>query len=601
MLFLYLTYGAAVYLYSVGTYPSSGWVAPSISNSPDLAAGAYPLRQGPISSVHQGPTASIGQLKGSGRIYLVYLLEAGNQPAHYIALDDFAYWLHEKYAIDVQVLPTISLSESALDPERNQYIAELLLNQIKQEYPALAADPNAYLFGFTDADMYSTYENWTGTFSQRDDPHRIAIISSDGMRDSAWRRRKEGEELADAHFQARLRRILLKDVAVLYWHLPLNNNPGSLLYHALNPDVPVEDVYESDIHPARTRWGQYERDPTIVFTYSGKGGIQPLPGRLIRSWWDQADPGHDDSVELFQIVLGDGIIVDKHTDFYIQDTVPIQLQRVTRPGWTTLNAFGISGTDTYDKYLVTGDDMRHITVVGASSNENLVRVRFWPFLLGLDRWVDAEDSGRRLKLRWQSRPLEHFDLTKFDGVVESYLPCDVHTMCYQFGYRNGHGQRILFQRDGDRRLIRLTSPNRNWIRLSYGKGPAIAEIADSRGRTVHYSYNKLGQLISVKYPSGETYYYQSDSSQRLLTFSVALDTKTAPSPILRNDYDHGKLVKQTLAGGGVYSYSYFSGKSAFMHTVRVTTPKDEVYDIDIRGWDAAIREGDIAQAANRTR
>ncbi len=71
----------------------------------------------------------------------------------------------------------------------------------------------------------------------------------------------------------------------------------------------------------------------------------------------------------------------------------------------------------------------------------------------------------------------------------------------------------MFERDAQRRLIRLTSPNQNWIRLRYGKGPAVASITDSRGRIVRYGYDQRGQLTSVAYPSGETYYYESDSEQ----------------------------------------------------------------------------------------
>lgn len=212
MLLLYLAYAAVTYLYSVRPNPSTGWTKPFISNGPIAAAGAYPS--------HQGPIARVDELKGSGGIYLVYLLETGNQPAHYIALDDFAYWLRTKYSLDVQVLPPMWLDQSAWDPDRKQYIAELLLNQIKREHPALAADPNAYLFGFTDANMYSAYEKWSGTFTQRDDPPRLAVISADGMLDAARQRSGEDDGIADAHFQARLRRILLKDIAILYWHLP---------------------------------------------------------------------------------------------------------------------------------------------------------------------------------------------------------------------------------------------------------------------------------------------------------------------------------------------------------------------------------------------
>lgn len=390
-----------------------------------------------------------------------------------------------------------------------------------------------------------------------------------------------------------MRRVLLKDVAILYWHLPQNNDPTSVLHSSLNPDIPAEDIYESDLHPARARWGRYENGPSIFFSYPTKDGIQPLPGALIRSGWNGDDPGRDESVELFQVVLSQGgRLVDKHTDFNLPDTIPIQFQRVMiHGGWTAPQAFGISGTDNYDEWLFAPDHMRHITVMKADGgSDDLVRVRFWPLFLAHDKWVDSGYSGKYFEMRWKNTPFLHSEVKRFDGDVESYLPCDNSDTCYVIGYRNAQGQKLVFQRDAHRRLTRLTSPNKRWISLSYGNGPAIAEIADSRGRTVHYGYNNLGQLTSVTYPSGETYYYEFDGTQRLLTFSVAPDAKTAPRVMLRNAYDHGRLVKQTLAGGRVYTYSYSSANSGAMHTVRVTTPEGEIYDVDITGWDAAVRE-----------
>jgi len=49
-----------------------------------------------------------------------------------------------------------------------------------------------------------------------------------------------------------VRRILLKDVAMLYWRLPLNNDPTSVIFNHLDPGILAEDIYESDLDPART-------------------------------------------------------------------------------------------------------------------------------------------------------------------------------------------------------------------------------------------------------------------------------------------------------------------------------------------------------------
>ena len=64
----------------------------------------------------------------------------------------------------------------------------------------------------------------------------------------------------------------------------------------------------------------------------------------------------------------------------------------------------------------------------------------------------------------------------------------------------------------------MTSPNKSWLRLSYGEADRISEINDSRGRTVLYRYDESGRLVSVTYPSGEVLRYEYDSMQHLLTF-----------------------------------------------------------------------------------
>jgi hypothetical protein len=233
-----------------------------------------------------------------------------------------------------------------------QYVAELLYDQIKRDHPELAKDPSAYLIGFTDADMYPARRHWNSSFTERD-MERAAIISTDGMQDYSWVQKKVGAEVANQHFQARIRRILLKDVAVLYWHLSLNDDPTSLLHQTLDPDLPTESIYESDLNPARTQWGQHEGEPCLFLSYSSTGGIKPAAGRLIRTCSDHDIPEHDESTEIFEVDLRLGLLVDKHTDFNLSDTIPIEFQRAIRDGWSGRNAFGISGTHNYDEFLAS--------------------------------------------------------------------------------------------------------------------------------------------------------------------------------------------------------------------------------------------------------
>src|SRR5580704_3628168 len=307
---------------------------------------------------HVGPVARIDQLKGTGRIYLVQM---GDHKDPY-SIDDFAKWLQTKYALDVKVLPPVKIDKSAWNESRRQYVAESLCAQMNHDYPDLAADPDAYLIGFTDGNMYTVNESWQGTFTQRD-WRRAAIISSDGMQDSQFILDKAA---ATEHFHARLRRILLKDVALLYWHLPFSSDPTSLLHNTLDPDVPAEDIFESDVNPALSAQGELEEEPCIFFEYSSRQGMKPMPGRLIRGCGEDKRPEEDTTVERFEFDLRLGLLIDMHTDFNLPDDIPIQFERVTRDGWRNQNPFGISGTDTYDEFLSSPYNIT-ITVIAADT------------------------------------------------------------------------------------------------------------------------------------------------------------------------------------------------------------------------------------------
>ena len=529
---------------------------------------------------HDGPAARIDELKGSGRIYLIQM---GDHTALY-SVDDMAQWLHSKYSLDVQVLPPTKIDKSNWDSSRKQVVAELLYQQIKREHPNLVEDPKAVIIGITDLNMFSVSNGWSYSFTQRYES-RYAIVSTyEGMRWYNWERNRKGGDRAGERFQARIRRILLRDVALIYWHLPRNNDSSSLLKDVLDPGTPTDDIYESDLDPARTSKGEYLDGPGIFLTYSAKTGLKPLPGASIQECCAM-NPNLldlDESREVIEVYLASGLLVDTHTDFNLHDTIPIQFHRVTRDGWSGKNPFGVSGTDSYDEFLGSQDNI-HISVYRAdSSRDNLVRVPIWLPILPLVKYVDTDYSGKLYEMRWHTAPFEHYELKRYDGEIKSYLPClGSKYRCFLTGYRSAEGQELKFNRDASRKLTQLTSPNGSWLRLSYGPEDHIVEIDDSRGRTVRYGYNDRNQLTTVTYPSGEIYSYEYDNKQHLLTFSVAPDAKTPPRVLLRNEYENGRVVKQSLDNGTSYSYRYAVASSGSVTGVNVHTPEGREFNVEI--------------------
>lgn len=539
----------------------------------------------PQSLRHAGPVARLDQLKGSGRIYLVQI---GDHKDPY-SLQDLAGWLHSKYSLDVQVLPPLSIDKFAWNASRRQYIAESIDAQMKRAHPDLSADPDVVLIGFTDADMYTDHFQWRGTFTQRD-MRRTAIISSDGMQDDPLARLGISEATAREHFQTRLRRILLKDVAILYWHLPLNDDSTSLLHNTLDPDIPAQDIYETDLDPALRPEGEKEDEPCIYFDYSAKQGVKPMPGPLIRSCGDAMDPEEDPTVERFEVDLRLGLLLDRHTDFSLPDDIPIQFERVTRDGWSGKNPFGISGTDIYDEFLSSPDNITITVIAADTSRREYVRSPREVSNLSLAKYVDKTDPGFN-EMHWRPTPYEHYDLTHFDGAVKAYLPCSGPTiLCYLTGYRNPQGQELKFERDQFRRLVRLTSPNQSSIRIEYNPPGIISRITDTTGRVVNYGYDANNRLISVTYPSGETFHYEYDDTQHLLAFSVSSSQNSKPSVLMRNEYANGLLVKQTFADGSVYSYKYGLSDNRAVSGATVQSADGREFNVDVGRHFSTVHE-----------
>jgi len=530
----------------------------------------------PLWPAHAGPAAPLSDLRGQGTIYLVQLTP---HRAAYSA-EHLAQWLHTRYGLDARVLPLEPLPESAWNRWRQQYVAELLYAEIKREHPVLAANQDAYLIGLTDADMYSVMNRWGSTFTQRDGA-RAAIISSAELEDrSGWWVRPAQREAANARLQARMRRVLLKDLALLYWHLPVNNDPTSLLHQPEDPDLPTEDIYASDLDPARTRWGQLEGEPCLYFRYSAKTGLQIVPGRLVRSCQEIRTPQQDDATELFEVDLRLGTMIDRRTDVWIPGAMPIAFERALRPGWKGDNSFGVSGADSYDGYLASRDNIYISVVSDDGGGAQLVRDPIWLSYLPLTRYVDTEFSGHYYEMRWRTTPYRQYDLRRYDGEVESYLPCYSSTQfCYLNGVTYADGRKLKFQRDAKLRLLQVNSSDGSFLKLHYGQGFRIEEADDSRGRTVRYGYNPRDQLTSVTYSDGETLSFDYDDANELTTFSAAPDRATKPKVLLTSHYEHGMLQSQTLADGSTYLYRYGPVNDSQTRLAAVKSPDGTVYAI----------------------
>ncbi len=310
------------------------------------------------------------------------------------------------------------------------------------------------------------------------------------------------------------------------------------------------------------------------------------------------EPQNDDTTELFEVDLRLGIMFDRRTDVRLPGAMPIRFERALRPGWKGDNPFGATGSDSYDSYLASRDNI-YISVVDNGATVQLVRDPIWLSWLPLTRYVDTQFSGDYYAMRWRTNPYPHYDLRRYDGEVESYLPCYTSAQfCYLNGVTQADGRALQFQRDRERHLLQVTSSDGSWLKLQYGPRFQIQKADDSRGRTVRYGYNERNQLTSVTYSSGETLSFTYDDGNELTTFSASPDGKTAPKVLLRSEYENGLLKRQILANGSTYVYSYAPVDDRQTRAAVVETPDGKAYAMRRFGDVSGVWETD---ADSRTR
>jgi tetratricopeptide (TPR) repeat protein len=157
--------------------------------------------------------------RGKERLYFVPL---GNfSPALLARLVNYC---KQKTGIQAIVTQPVPFALTTVDKRRQQVIAEEAIQLMKLRYPDLTADPNAILIGVTDQDMYICQKKWEYAFNYRMQG-RFAVVSSARMNPVNF-----GGSANEALTEARMRKMLLKNIGAVYYLMPLNHDPKSVLY-----------------------------------------------------------------------------------------------------------------------------------------------------------------------------------------------------------------------------------------------------------------------------------------------------------------------------------------------------------------------------------
>ena len=176
-----------------------------------------------LASVSCGGSSSAGQK--------IYFAAVGEMRS--VHLDVLQAYYKQRYDLTVEILPPIGLEPVVVDERRRQLIAEELIELMKRRYPEHARSPQSILIGITEGDMYIREVNWRFAFAKRDGD-RFAIVSSARMDPVSFGYLPDEELL-----QTRLRKMLSKNIGIMYYKLPQKSDRRSVMF---GPILGIDDL-----------------------------------------------------------------------------------------------------------------------------------------------------------------------------------------------------------------------------------------------------------------------------------------------------------------------------------------------------------------------
>src|SRR6266851_2047593 len=268
----------------------------------------------------------------------IYLIPAGLDSDE--SLDWAPAYYKAKLGIDVEVLPPTSLPNDLDDPRRHQLNSERFVERLYRSYPELAQDPSNILIGVTSRDIFIPSLGWSYAENYRRDD-RLAVISSARFHPPTLLGRWNPE-----WFNSRFQKMLTKNIAILYFDLPMSSDYTSLLSGGVLSGREV-DLMSGSIIGAEGRWDPFINSGDIEVTIYAVPG-KPIVWRLARS----REKLPKTSTHVFNADLTIGLFIYRKTDFRFDGDCPLQFTRAYRNQDDQSRPFGIGTNDSMDSFLV---------------------------------------------------------------------------------------------------------------------------------------------------------------------------------------------------------------------------------------------------------
>lgn len=175
----------------------------------------------------------VSRLRPAGRVYLV-------------PIDDFpidraaaiAERFRTKFGVAIEVAPRLAWPEDAYVERRRQMNSALMLTRLESTY-ATPGNP-AVAIGLTTRDMFNPEGGWSYVFSYRRN-NRVAVVSPARM-DRGCMGLVQAD---DDRIVARLRKMVGKNIGILYFGLDMSADPASMVYGRIGGPQELDAMSES--------------------------------------------------------------------------------------------------------------------------------------------------------------------------------------------------------------------------------------------------------------------------------------------------------------------------------------------------------------------
>jgi predicted Zn-dependent protease len=138
-------------------------------------------------------------------------------------------YYRDQYGLRIGVLTPSTVPAEIVSQKRHQIDGPSLSDYMKKLFPADFADPNVVLIGLTPLDLYAHDEDWRFELGVADwSGPSHGLLSTYRMHVGGRLRL-----VSDERVLSRMRKMVTKYVGLMYYRLPLSNDPTSPLYGSI--------------------------------------------------------------------------------------------------------------------------------------------------------------------------------------------------------------------------------------------------------------------------------------------------------------------------------------------------------------------------------